>query len=58
MKKSKLTRDMVIESFGSCKTCKFWKKSQVTPTLMVCQGDNGCDIVGENFFCGNFEKSK
>ena len=42
----------------TCSTCKFWVKSQKNTTLMKCDGDNGCELTGPNFYCGNWEKTK
>lgn len=44
------------KNVNTCKTCKFWIKSERNPTLMKCAGSNGCELTGENFFCGNWEK--
>ena len=39
----------------TCGTCKMWVKSNNSPSLMRCAGNNGCEITGDTFFCGNWE---
>ena len=45
-------------AYKICKNCKYWVKSEKTPTLKRCIADNHLGLVGETFFCANFEKRK
>ena len=41
-----------------CRTCVYWVKSDVTPTLMRCVADNHIGLVGETFYCANHKINK
>jgi len=45
----------IYDSIGTCRTCKYWHQHQTNENLMVCDGDNGCAITGDKFFCSSFE---
>lgn len=38
---------------NNCSSCRWWIKANQEGTLMQCAGDNGCELTGDKFFCGN-----
>ena len=53
-----MTKEQVIEEFGSCTTCKYLYPHPTNPQLKVCGGGIEIGVVGPTFFCANYEKRK